>query len=237
MKYQIELPCNIAIYGATRTGKTYLTKKLLREQLLAQIDVLIILSTTSDLSGDFDEFKDNTNPDHGLVVQKFNAPELFPRVINEVVQQSEGLHKNHYVKKKDIPRTLIILDDCIGLNVLRYRGLVDKLSTRNRHLQISFLVLCQRITGVPRTFRVNTRVVILFNTPNLTELERLLEEYTPKRYRMLVRDSLPTIFDTSYNFILVDTFSTRQRERLYLNGDSLLLDYLHEKMTEEKEDA
>lgn len=226
MKYSIELPCNIAIYGATKSGKTYLTMKLLHEQLLKQIDVLIILSTTSDISGDFSEFKENTDSDNGIVIQKFNQQELFPRVINEVVQQSEGLHKNPYVKKSDIPRTLIILDDCLGLPILRYKGLVDRLSTRNRHLKISFMVLCQRITAVPRTFRVNTRVVILFNTPNLTELERLLEEYTPKRYRMLVRNALPTIFDVPYNFILVDTFATKQRERLYLNGNVLLLDYL-----------
>lgn len=226
MRYEIQLPCNIALYGCTRSGKTWLAMRLLREQLLKQTDVLLILSTTADLSGDFREFRENRDPKNGRVVQRFTDPAQFKRVIEEVVSESERLHRHH--DKPEIPSTLVVLDDCIGQPILRFKGLLDSLSTRNRHLKISFMVLCQRIAAVPRTFRINTRVVVLFNCSNLSELERMLDEYTPKRYRALVRDALPEIYNVEYNFILADTFATRQRERLWLNGDELLLDYLDE---------
>jgi len=224
---KIKLPCNISIAGNTMCGKTHLLKKLLREQLIPQLEYLIILAPTCAISDDYLEFQENTIPERGLVVQKFEDPSMFKNIISEIVESQDHLLRNY--PKKRIPSIMIILDDCVGLPILQFKGIIDKLSTASRHYNISLVVLVQRITALPRTFRLNTKFMILFNCSNFTELERYIEEYVPKKYKKLINDHMEEIFNVPYNYIFTANFATRIKDRLWLNGKDNIVEQLEDK--------
>ena len=235
------VPSNAIISGSTRSGKTYLLKKLLKDQILKKIDYLIILSPTANLTSDWDEpeFRENDKEEKGLVVQKFHKVADFQTIIEEIVEQQTAIIEHNEDKaKKDqyLPQVFIVIDDSIYQKILSYKGIVDKLSIRSRHLNISLWVLVQKLKGIPRSFRVNSRYCFVFNSSNYSELEAFTEEFCAKEMRKNLRRQLQDIFNESYNYILCDCFSTKLCDRLYLNGKELLYDRLKDKpKTEEKE--
>lgn len=230
----ITLPCNISICGSTQSGKTYLTKKILKEQLLSQVDALIILSPTLDLSGDWDEFQENDDMSKGKLIKKFSNKSEFEGIINEILQQNESLIKNF--SKKDAPDVLIILDDCVGLSLMRPNKLLDNLSTRSRHLKVSIMVLAQKITAIPRIFRLNCKYFHVFQMTQFSELERFLEELCSKSIRKQVREHINQIYNQAYNYILVQCFENKVRERMYLNGETNIYDMMNSNHSNKEDD-
>ena len=226
----IELPGNMTVIGSTTTGKSHLVNSLLHSQLIKQVDALVIMSPTIHLSGDFSDWEENHDMKYGKIIQKFSKPTEFAGIIREIVEQSEGIIKS--LGRKECPSTLIILDDMVGHPLLKFRGLLDQLSTKSRHLKISFIVLSQRISAVPRTYRLNSKYFILFNVTNYSELEKFIEEMVPKSMRQMIRNNIGVIFDKKYNYILVSAFNPRITQRMYLNG----VENLHDKLNPSNQD-
>jgi len=227
-KLNLKFPGNIAICGSTMSGKTYLTKRLIREQLLNEMDYIVILSPTTTLSGDFDEYNatpknHNPTPGHPSI---YKASNNFRKVISELVEGNTRLKEDKEIPRKEIPNIALILDDMVGHSLLKFNGFVDKLSTKSRHLNISIIVLAQRITAIPRTFRLNCKYTILFNITNFTELERFVQECVPKNLRTKLNDHIPDIYDTPYNFIVCHNFATKISERMKVNGITPIQEYL-----------
>lgn len=227
----IKLPCNISICGSTMSGKTYLTKKLLNEQLLPQVDALIILSPTLDLSGDWTDFEENDDMNKGKLIKKFSNKSEFEGVINEILQQNESIIKNF--GKKDAPDILIIIDDCVGHKMMRPNKLLDNLATRSRHLKVSIMILAQKITAIPRIFRLNCKYFFMFQAVNFSELERFLEELCSKSIRKQVRENINEIYNQPYNYILVQCFENKVRERMYLNGETNIYDMMNHGLSQQ----
>lgn len=215
---------NMVVSGATQSGKTYLTKQLLKHQLLKLFDYIIILSPTGNISHDWDEpyLKENHNPKKGKVIQKFESD--FQAVIQEVIATKKKLLQHH--PRHKVPDTLIILDDLAGDKILRLGGFLDKISVSTRHYNVSMMILVQKITAVPRTFRVNTKYMVLFNATNFSELERFVVEYVPKRFQKILYSHIEEIFNEPYNFIFCNNFATQVKNRLYLNGIDNLYELL-----------
>jgi len=227
-KLPLEFPGNVAICGATMSGKTHLTKRIMREHLLPKFDYIVILSPTVDLSGDWDEFKvtlKNHDPTPGNPTI-YKSSKGFRKTISELVEGNTRLKEDKNVPRKEIPNIALILDDMVGNPLLKFNGYIDKLSTKSRHLNISIFILSQRISAVPRTYRLNTKYTILFNAVNMSELERFTEECCPRKYRKLLPSKIPDIYNTPYNFILCHNFATKVSERMYVNGITPIQQYL-----------
>lgn len=214
----IKIPSNISIAGATSSGKTYLTKQIIR-QIYSQLDYLIVLSPTCHISDDWSEFKENDDPNKGTVVQFFEKDVI--NVLEELVSSQTSICNTY--GKKELPSILIIIDDCVNMPILRFKGITDMLSTKARHLNISLFILAQRISAIPRTFRINSRYFILFNVSNLSEMQRFLEESVIKKYRKQLEGMIENIFDKPYNYILVDAFNPRISQKLLKNGTELII--------------
>jgi hypothetical protein len=212
---ELNTPCNVVVAGSTKAGKTHLTKKILKEQILPKTDYLIILSPTCDISDDWDEFPEQPNPDLGLVIQKFSAD--FKNIIEEMIDSQRALLRTH--KKNNIPSITIVIDDCLGRSILRLGGLLDKFSVSSRHYNMTMFVLVQKIVGCPRTFRLNSAYCVLFNCSNFTELERFISEYVPKKYKKMLENHIEQIYNEDYNFILTENFNKKLKNRLLLNGE------------------
>lgn len=222
---ELKIPCNGLLTAQTMGGKTFLIKKLLKEQILDKIDYLIILSPTLGISGDWDEpeFQENDKPPKGKpIVKKFDKN--FAQVIQDCVEQAEEILNHH--KRKDMPQIFIILDDMIFNKIVTFKGLVDKLSTKSRHLNISFWLLVQKLTGCPRTFRVNCRYMFMFSCCNYSETEKFLEEYCPQRMKKELKKRLEEIYNQDYAYILCSTYSSSIRDRLWLNGCTNIYDMI-----------
>ena len=185
-----------------------------------QTDYLIILSPTCDISSDWDEFPEQSDPKRGLVVQKFNDD--FKNVINEMIESQKRLLQHYPLK--NIPSVVMIIDDCLGTSILRLGGLLDKFSVSSRHYNMSMFVLVQKIVGCPRTFRLNSAYCILFNCANYTELERFLSEFVPKKHKKLLENNLEEIYNQDYNFILTKNFERKLSNRLWLNGEENIIE-------------
>lgn len=226
MDIQLELPANICICASTMGGKTHLTKRLINEQLLKQLDALVILSPTLDLSGDWNEYKEQHDLRYGKIIQKFSKKSEFPTIISEILEQNEGIIKN--LGRSEAPNVVIVVDDCIGHSMLRPNRLLDNLSTRSRHLKVSLIVLSQKITAIPRIFRLNCRYFIMFQAVNFSEMERFIEELASKSIRRPLRDKINEIYNEPFNFILVQCFANKIRERMYLNGKTNIYDLINQ---------
>lgn len=217
---KIELPANMSIVGSTKSGKTYLMKKMLKD-FLPKIDYLVILSPTCELSGDFKCFGNNTNPEEGTVVHTFDNVSEFKSIINEIVSSQDKISRAH--SKMETPSLFLVLDDCVNTNILSFKGIIDSLSTRSRHYNLSIAILAQRMRSIPSTFRLNTKYFILFSCSNMLEMERFLEEYCIKSERKNIRSALKTIYAEPYNFIFADNFQQNPTKRLLKNGKEYIL--------------
>ncbi len=222
MKYKFKLPCNVIISGSTKSGKSYLTTNLLRDQLIPQVDYLIIFSPTIKIGNDYQEFKENDDEEKGVVIKKFS--ENFREIFDEVVVSQKHILEQHKNNVEEIPSILFIFDDMLGDPMLRLGGKLDKFSSRSRHYNISMFILVQKITAIPRTLRLNTANTILFNCANYSELERFLEEYCPKKYKKTLQNHLEEIYNQDYNFILTQNFCRKLKDRLLLNGDENIIE-------------
>lgn len=222
----LTLPGNIIIAAATQGGKTFLMQRLMHEELLSQVDVLVLMSLTMDLSGDFSDWQEQRDPDRGLVVYRFTRGDQFIPALRDLVDSAEGLMKHH--KKSAVPKTLVVLDDLVGHEMLRFRGYLDQLSTRSRHLGISIAILTQRLSAVPRTFRLNAKYAILLSPANYTDLEAFLDQCTPRKYHKQLRRHITRIFDEPYAFILCNCFAKNHRDRMWLNRERRLIDVIDE---------
>lgn len=220
----LSLPCTLVVCGATASGKSHLVDKLLRTQFAPQSDYLYFLSPTLHLTKDYASF-----PDNGESVRRFHDPSVFKRVVDETVEQCERIRSSSAVDPKDYPLITIVIDDCVGLPILRFRGYVDALSTKSRHLGISLIILVQRHSACPRTLRLNARYFIAFNQCNLSELERFVHELVPKTLQKPMRGMISEIYNEPYSFILVNCFANRIRDRMWLNGMEPLYDLLMER--------
>lgn len=82
--------------------------------------------------------------------------------------------------ENDKYHTLIYFDDCGGqasFKKIDESGVINQLTTKGNHSNISTIYVVQRIVFCSPTMRVNAEVVITFYMQNESERKRLYEEY------------------------------------------------------------
>lgn len=201
----LKTPCNMIFSGSTTCGKTHLLKQLMTTQLIDKHDFTLVLATTANVSMDYSVFKESPN----FQVRHKDIQERFEEVVN---QQTELVESKGQDACSSI---LIILDDCLGDKSLQFGGVIDKFSVRSRHYKISIVILTQSLRRVPHTFRMNTRYMFAFSSTNFRELEAILEEFCPKKYKKSFTENLPEIFEVPYTFIFCQCFVSQPKDRLW----------------------
>ena len=109
-----------------------------------------------DFSGDYDEFK-NQNKFENRMFDTYD-----PDFIQEIIDENEDIIRKH--GKSRVPSTVIILDDC--LDYLRQNpnnNIISKLFFKGRHLNLSCIVLVQKLRGIGTLLRINTRYCIFLD--------------------------------------------------------------------------
>ena len=195
---------SMLIAGSSGSGKTQLLKKILNSAQ-AKYDYIIVLCPSLEFSGDYDEFEKN---------KKFTMfGEYDPTVLLEIMETQGDIIKRH--GKERCPKVMVILDDC--LEFLKQHSLIEKLFFKGRHINISPVVLVQKLRGVSTILRVNTRYAIFFRAGNTSEIEAFLETYTGKRERPKIEEELREWFKDLYSFLFCD-FKTQEFQNRYILG-------------------
>ena len=192
-----------------RKGKSYLIKAQLRAYLLDDFDNIKIFCVSSQFNNDYDEFREESNVE---IFSNFTQQD-----IEDVFHQHEkcaALVKQMHDEKYECPHTLIILDDVIDSGVLNFRGIVDKIAERGRHINLSLIVSSQRLRAVSCSIRMNTDYFIIFATSQVAELEKFLEEFVFRRQRKDLIEILNQLFDIPRVFLIVDASAESNENRL-----------------------
>lgn len=195
---------SMLITGSSGSGKTQLLKKILKS-CNSKYDYFVVLCPSLDFSGDYEDFEQN---------KKFTLfNEYDPNVISEVMETQSDIIKRH--GKTRCPKVVLILDDC--LEFLKQHSLIEKVFFKGRHINISPIVLVQKLKGVSTILRVNTRYAVFFRAGNSNEIEHFLEAYTGKRERGKIENELIEWFKQPYSFLWAD-FKTQDFKERYMLG-------------------
>lgn len=196
----------MTIAAPRRSGKSYLIKHMLKI-IIDDFDFVKILCPSLDFNDDYDEFKERKH------VELLSHPDRF--FIENLIQQHETCSAQ--VKGRDdieCPRTLVIFDDCVDSNILSFKGIVDRIAERGRHINISAIISSQRLTAISRSVRLNSDYFIIFAPAAVAELEKFLEEFIFRCQRRELMDLLHNIFEVQYTFLICDATEKRWDAKL-----------------------
>lgn len=106
-------------------------------------------------------------------------PDLLDSIMNETMANIRKYKKAHK-DKTYADRQLLVFDDLVGSNLFtsKRHDPFRRLITTMRHFSTSVLLVSQGYKEIPKTARINTNLVILFEINNAAELECVYEENT-----------------------------------------------------------
>jgi hypothetical protein len=195
------------------SGKSFLIATLLETpSFLRRFDHVIIMSCSVNLNGDYEQF---------IQHPKFTFfDEINDGVVDELFEKHERCQKQvvreRRMKRRRLkcPRGLVILDDCLDSGILTFKGAVDKLAERGRHVKLSVIVSSQRISGISRGVRINSDYFIIFSPFSVGELEQFTDQFVSRAARKEFRDVITQVFDEDFRFIIVDNTEKSVRRKL-----------------------
>lgn len=216
-KFLFEPPFTMIICGNSGSGKTQLLKELITEDFKKSFNNIFVFCPSMDYSGDYDEYKQ----------QKYFKNRLFDSydssIIQEIIEEQEHIIDRY--GKSRCPQTCIILDDSLEY-IQGNHNIISKLFFKGRHINLSVIVLVQKLKGIGTLLRINTRYCIFFRCGNTQELDNLLEEYTGKRERKIIQEELYDHFKEPWTFMVSDFKTTDFKKRYGLGKDKKFVKFI-----------
>ena len=169
-EYLLELPFSMLFIAPKGSGKTTTIHNLL-VYYKNYFDEVFIFSPTIDI-----DFKWNKLIDK-LKIPRENCLHRFgERKVNGIMESIKGYNKNK--KNKDKLKVLFIFDDCA--EIMRTHGkkrhYLNKLAFNHRHYNISHIIVSQSFKKLEPGIRSNATGIVLYNTDNLAERAKIVEE-------------------------------------------------------------
>jgi GTPase SAR1 family protein len=219
-------PFCMSIAAPRGSGKSFLINKWLDHTFTKDYDYIFILNPSAYLNHDYDKVKKTENV---YIISDFSKDvisELFDRmyeVKEACIRREEDIKLGHEVIPLHCPRTLLILDDCIDSNVFSFRGTVDKIAERGRHVNLSVIISSQRISAISRSIRINSDIFIIFCPYQAHEFEQYVEQFVFRDQRKSIYEQMRCIFDVPYQFLFIDNLEKNMRKKLKTsNADDFL---------------
>lgn len=131
-------------------------------------------------------------------------------ILEHIVKGQKDLIK----KDEEMERILIILDDCVS-----FLTPVAVLSTKYRHVGLSFEINVQNFRSCPLIIRNCATSITFFKLHNMKELEKIFEEHG-QNYCADFIDIAQRETAEKYNFI----FMNNEKMLMYKNFDNILVD-------------
>ena len=197
----------MSIAAPRKSGKSFFITSMMRAGLFDHFDYIIIMCPTLNFNDDYQEFVDRKNVTAIADVSRDEIDLLFEKqskVMRKIKQQERNPSTQIQQVKLYCPNTLLILDDCVDSGVFNFRGSVDKIAERGRHINMSTIISSQRQSAISRSVRLNSDYFITFSPYSVSELEQFLEQFVSKSKRQAMRDKISEIYKIPYQFIVLD---------------------------------
>jgi hypothetical protein len=152
----------LLLAGIRRSGKTYLTRWLLKK-LRKRFDRIFVLTGTK-MSHQWDD----------LVGEQNIFDDHFETRIEALLAAQENIAKR---EDGNLPSILLLLDDVIGDDTLKPEShSLKRLATLGRHVHISCFLLVQHLHAFRPTIRNNCDAMVLFSQLSQKTMETVFEE-------------------------------------------------------------
>lgn len=217
--------------GPRGSGKSYLFESLLLDaHWLAEYDKVVICSPSIRYNSDY-KTATRLAKQLGLDLTRItdNIPEHIEALIAEQGRVKEECKLNNdaaeldpRIPKKFPPRILLILDDGGDSGAINFRGIMDVVAMRCRHLDMSSAVLIQRSKGSSVATRDNADMVFFWRPFTVGDCEKFLEEYVSKDHRKALREKMREIYRNDHDFIIVDNHDSLERKLKYSTADAFV---------------
>lgn len=188
----IKIPFSMIIVSKRNSGKSYLTKHLLKMFMNEKklFDYVVLSSSTASMTDDFD-----------CLPKKAIQDDFSTSKINKILE-----HQKKSKESKTPKQCLVILDDTIGAKIdTEFRTNLDLLFSRGRHYNTSILFISQYIKNYISTTIRNNIDYLIFSVNNynvlkviydlvvfdgnIKEFIKFVNEYT-KNYTFLIYNNL-----------------------------------------------
>lgn len=215
---EVDPPFTMIICASSGSGKTHLLKHLLKHTLKQTFDNIFIMCPSMDFSDDYDEFKHKEEYKGRL----FN--EYDEGIISEIMAEQRYIIKKY--GKSRCPQTLLILDDCLE-KLQGNHNLIKDIFYKGRHINLSCIILVQKLKGISTLMRINTKYMCFFRCGNSSEMDNLLEEYTGKKERKTIESALVEHFKNPWSFLWADLKTQDFHKRYALGLNCKLVGYIN----------
>ena len=175
--YHENLPCiqrnngsTILLVGPTGAGKTSIINNLIYNKHMwgknekhpnGSFDAIYVWSPTI--------FLDDSAR---FLLQDFCCKDRFENDDLEQIKENQLL-----LPKEERGKLLLVIDDSVGLDVLKTKSALTYWATRNRHLNASLLISLQNYRAANSIIRNNAKcIIMLYGIYNQKELEKIEEE-------------------------------------------------------------
>lgn len=206
-------PYFMAVVGPSRSGKSVLTRTILKEVYYKAFDYIFLFSQSLDVNSDFEEFEDI------IGYNTFDETEII-EILND--QKEIVKHAKKEKQMKHVPAVLIILDDVADNTSFCNSKVLRMLSYRGRHLSISVMVLSQKASSIPRGCRLNLSHEIMFKPVCGNEYDFVVKEAVPRQKRKQFFEQTEKIFDEPYSFIYFDNLCKSNKERIRIGFEKVM---------------
>lgn len=163
-------PYRLVIVGKSQSGKTTLGIKC-AEYLIPQVDEVYVVSPTFEFQHTWDPIRESVTLAH-------DSPAVVFDTLKTTFTNSIG-HEDHNMGERVEIKRLLILDDVSYDKTLNQgnKGAFNSFAYNAVHWNLSILCIIHKTTNIGAGLKENCDGLVLFNTVNLEEVDKLYESY------------------------------------------------------------
>ena len=185
-KILFQPPFRIIVVAPSNSGESVLISNLISSPDLPYRRFfkknIFIFSSTFSLNDPSFSMSDN--------IEKTNVyDEYNESAVMEIVNEQVGII--HKYSKKKAPHLLFIFDDVVQDLPMTRQNVMNKLFFSARHYNISLILLSQQYKMVARSVRLNASDIIIFQTGNNQEVQKIAEEQAieVQKFKQILKDA------------------------------------------------
>lgn len=214
-KILFQPPFRIIVVAPSNSGKSVLISNLISSHDLPYRKFfkknIFIWSSTFNLNDP--SFSMSDNIEQSNIYDEYNENSIM-----EIVNEQIGII--HKYSKKKAPHLLFIFDDVVQDLPKTKMSIMNKLFFSARHYNISLILLSQQYKMVNRPLRLNASDIIIFQTGNNQEIQKIAEEQAIEvnRFKQILKEATeePFSFLVIHNKLPIkDRYQLRLSTHIY----------------------
>lgn len=211
-KILFQPPFRIIVVAPSNSGKSVLISNLISSPDLPYRRFfkknIFIWSSTFNLNDP--SFSMSDNIEQSNIYDEYNENSIM-----EIVNEQIGII--HKYSKKKAPHLLFIFDDVVQDLPKTKMSIMNKLFFSSRHYNISLILLSQQYKMVNRPLRLNASDIIIFQTSNNQEIQKIAEEQAIEvnRFKQILKEAT----EEPFSFLVIhNKLPIKERYQLRLSN-------------------